>query len=166
MNDNLTGGARVANPLYRPLNIFVHRMANKLFPCGFDVTMDEDEAPDSLRRLTAHIGETNRMLVWGGDSEDTIFDCPETNWAFRAWHDWCHWKGQFPFTVEGERTAARMQMDHIINFVGDPVERGKLTWLVHFEVVGQAEHYENYGDFPENQREWTEKKLASVGVKL
>ena len=53
------------------------------------------------------------MLVSNQHCENNIFGCAETNMALRAWHDWCHWKGQFGFTLQGEIEAFEMQIEHL-----------------------------------------------------
>ena len=156
----LRGGARAQNPLDRDFNVFVHRMARKLFPCGFDVTMDEDEAPSNLIQLQQHVEKTGRMLVWGGASDNTIFDCRETNWAFRAWHDWCHLRGKHPFHLVGEEGVMLMQQRHCRLLVPEKDKAERFCRILWLEVMGQAAHYERTGAFPENQMEWMEQQLA------
>jgi hypothetical protein len=60
-----------------------------------------------------------RMRVWSGASEEMIYDNADVNFAFRAWHDLCHWKGQFPFTLEGKIATCEMQCRQLIDFHGD-----------------------------------------------
>ena len=160
LSPELRGGARAQNPLDRDFNVFVHRMARKLFPAGFDVTMDEAEAPSKLIELQQHVAKTGRMLVWGGASDNTIFDCRETNWAFRAWHDWCHWRHDKPFTLEGEEAVMAIQQEHVRLLVPEEDKAERFCQILWLEIVGQAQHFARTGSFPENQREWMEQQLA------
>lgn len=130
-------------------NVAVLTIANKLFPCGFDVASD---APNTFEDLSAHVANTGRMLVWNGASDQTIFADDEVNFAFRAWHDFCHLAGNFPFTPEGELKAALMQIDHIRAIYGHTAEADYMATLVWAEVVGQVQ-YNTYHDgaFPANQ---------------
>lgn len=84
----------------------VNTIALRLFPAGFDTG---PHAPNSYEELAAHVAETGRMLVTDHMTEDCEFDRP-TYHAFRAWHDWCHLKGGFPFNLGGECAAVRMQL--------------------------------------------------------
>lgn len=146
-------------PLDRAFNVAVNQIANRLFPTGFDVGA---EAPDSLLGIVAHVKATGRMLVWNGASSRTIFADPETNYAFRAWHDWCHWRGNLPFTLEGERQAAAMQMDHVRTLFGDgPIAR-RFCRLIEAEVIGQAECYARTGGYPLDQRAFTVSYLTET----
>ena len=136
-------------PVSRSFNVAVNQIAGRLMPCGFDVA---GVAPDSLDQLNRVIEDSGRMLVWDGASESTIFADPETNYAFRAWHDWCHHKGQFAFDREGERQAAEMQCEHIRELYGNSRLSSYMQRLVKAEVLGQAEYFDIHGKFPENQR--------------
>ena len=86
-------------PLDPNLNAAILAIAKRLFPDGFDVS---DDAPDTYEKLKAHLDAGNRMLVYGGGSQHTIYADPAVNHAFRAWHDWTHWTGQHDLTFKGE----------------------------------------------------------------
>lgn len=147
---------RPFNPLDAGFNVAVQTIARRLFPTGYDVA---EEAPATLEQLNAHIAATGRMLVWSGASERTIFDDAETNYAFRAWHDWCHWKGQLPFNEEGERAAYAMQLDHLRTVYG---ERPEWEAILHAEVVGQFDYAAEHGHFPEDQRAFVASYLQQA----
>jgi len=135
-------------PLNEEFNCAVLTIANRLFPTGYDVA---EKAPETLDELNAHIAKTYRMVVWNGASHNTIYGSPEVNWAFRAWHDWCHWRYQLPFTPEGERAAAYVQIAHIVRLYGNDWDAIDYAALILAEVVGQAAFYEATGQFPEDQ---------------
>jgi len=139
-------------PVSLALNCAVVSMSRRLFPCGFDVVAQD--APETLEALTATVA-TGRMAVWSGASDDTIYGCPETNWAARAWHDWAHWRYQLPFTLAGEIAAAFVQVRHLAAFHGDEVETVDMAALILAEVIGQAEHLQRTGQFVTEQRAFT-----------
>ncbi len=147
-------------PLSLDLNIATRAITSKLFPCGFDVTPSEELAPCSLEALSAHILKSGRMLVWSGASEETIYECRETNTHARAWHDWTHWRYQLPFTLEGETATAFVQVAHLVRVYGNEWPTVDMAALILTEVMGQAEHYQSRGEFPQFQRAFTE---ANVG---
>src|SRR3712207_4164474 len=93
-------------PLDSDLNGAILRIASRLFPDGFDVSPD---APSTFEELKAHLDAGNRMVVWSGGSEKTIYVDPTVNYAFRAWHDWHHWRHSLPFTPDGERAVCELQ---------------------------------------------------------
>ncbi|MDO8839639.1 MAG: hypothetical protein Q7V31_11995 [Parvibaculum sp.] len=140
----------------RMLNVATMHIASRLFPCGFDVTADLLEAPDTLARLNAHIAETGRMLVWSGASRATIFGDEQVNWAFRAWHDFHHWKGQHDFTLRGELATAQAQQADLAAVYGAGPHTEAMQALVAAEVHGQTlyAHYHD-GNPPTNQRAFT-----------
>lgn len=151
----------MANPVYRPLNVAVLQLADHLFPTGFDVGED---APGTLEGLTDHIDQTGRMLVWSGACEGTIFDDAEVNRAFRAWHDFHHYRGRLPFTLTGEKVAAWRQIDDIRALYGDTKASRTMQALVYAEVVGQAEHFARTGEFPKDQREFSLAYIRSTSM--
>lgn len=145
-------------PLSIRLNVAVQHIASKLFPCGFDVS---SEAPDTFEKLAETVRYGGRMIVWNGASDKTIFADEEVNFAFRAWHDWCHIAGDFPFTPEGEMHAALMQMDHIKQLYGNTKEALEMASLVWTEVVGQVQYnLAHDGEFPVDQMAFAKAYLA------
>lgn len=138
-------------PIDKALNVAVRHMAAHVMPSGFDVTHDDD-APSSFEAVCARFNAGLRPLVWAGESERTIFGDPETNWAFRAWHDWSHWRYGLDFTLDGEILTCERQIADLSSvFYGhDRLTRWAL--LLQCEVAGQAIHFHKYGTFPVNQR--------------
>lgn len=150
-------------PFNKGFNVAVQTIANRLFPTGFDVSKD---APSTLQELNEHIAKTGRMLVSSEFSDHTVFACNETNYAFRAWHDWCHWKGQFPFTYLGELDAYEMQVSHLHERYGatnsdGSINRQVMEWeiLMDAEVCGQALYFEQHKEFPTDQREFVKNYM-------
>jgi hypothetical protein len=151
----------MTKPLDLTFNIAVHTIAARLFPCGYDVTADQNAAPYSLDTLKAHVAVTGRILVWSGASDHTIFDCAETNWAFRAWHDWCHWRHNLPFTVAGERAVATIQKEHLATVYPGRSELARWQRLGDIEVCEQVEHLTTTGQFVADQMAFTVERLAA-----
>lgn len=144
-------------PFNLAFNVAVNHIAGKLFPCGFDVSPD---APATFDGVCARMG-SGRYTVNSGYSDNTIFACPETNWSFRAWHDWCHWKGQHAFTLDGEAAVARMQIDHVRALYGEGPTLDAFSQLILAEVVGQAAYYAACGEFPADQRAFVRDYLRN-----
>ena len=141
-------------PLDTGFNVAVMHIASRLFPTGFDVS---DDAPQTYEELTELLDAGNRMVVWSGASAKTIYADPEANYAFRAWHDWCHWRGRHRFTPEGEIAVYNMQADHIRQLYG-AVQR----WLdiLHADTIGQQLHFYHFGSYPDDQRGFVEAYLV------
>lgn len=138
------------------LNAAILHIASKLFPTGFDVS---DNAPETFDDLKEYVRRTGRMAVWSGNSDHTIFEDREVNYAFRAWHDHCHLRGH-DFTPWGEYEALQEQWGDIVKLYG--VTPKTLEWyaILEAEVVGQAVYHHYWGRFPANQaahnRAWRE----------
>ena len=143
-------------PLDIGFNVAVQHIASKLCPGGYQVS---DDAPDTYVKLRAHLDRTKQMKVWSGGSENTIYSDREVNWAFRAWHDWCHYNGAHPFTPEGERAVFEMQCSHLILFYGDCYQTRLWIKLLRAEVIGQQEYFYKYGYYPHDQRAFVETYL-------
>jgi len=128
------------------MNAAILHMASRLFPCGFDVVPDS-EAPNTLERVQADILQ-GRLRVSGDHCEGTAYGDPEVNIAFRAWHDWTHWRHSTPFTLEGEIATAWLQVGHL-RTVGlwSPFREAFLL----SEVEDQARYYAKTGAFPVDQ---------------
>ena len=148
-----------ALPLDRGFNVAVNHIASRLFPRGFDVAAD---APETFEALKAHVAETRRMKVWNGASERTIFADPETNYAFRAWHDWCHLAGGFEFTPEGEAAAVALQQEHIRTLYGETEQAKYWVRILDAEVNGQLQYAAEHGDFPADQFSFVKEYLSQA----
>ena len=114
----------------------VHKIAERLFPQGFDVSHD---APNSYLDLAVHVARTGRMLVTDGVTDDDAFDTAETWHAFRAWHDWCHLKGGYGFDLPGECTTVRLQSAMLFSVYGLRANRWRP--ILHRQIIAY-----NFGD--------------------
>ena len=146
-------------PLDRGFNIAVLHIAKKLCPGGYEVS---DDAPDTYVKLRAHLDRTKQMLVWSGSSDNTIYADKQVNWAFRAWHDWCHYYGAHPFTPEAERAVFAMQCSHLLLFYNDCLQARRWIRILRAEVIGQQEYFYKYGHYPHDQRAFVEAYLNGV----
>jgi hypothetical protein len=140
---------RSFNGLDIQLNAAVHTIARRLFPSGYHVAED---APDTLDKLCASF-DARRYVVFSGASDHTIFDDAETNWAFRAWHDWHHWRGKLPFTPEGEAEACRRQQADLVTVYGDSPQTQRWADILDAEINGQLAYGRYHGgEFPTDQK--------------
>ncbi len=138
-------------------NAAVLTICSRVLPGGYDVS---DSAPETYDELIAHLDAGGRMIVYSGGSERTIYGDPEVNFAFRAWHDWCHWRGRYDFSHEGERAACAMQGDHLIARYGESSETRRWRRILQAEIIGQREYFDRHGTFPEDQRAFVAAYLA------
>ncbi len=138
-------------------NAAVLTICNWLLPGGFDVS---DAAPETYDELMAHLDAGGRMLVYSGGSERTIYGDPQVNFAFRAWHDWCHWRGGYDFSYEGERAACTMQGDHLVALYGESPQTRRWRRILQAEIKGQRDYFDRHGEFPADQRGFVESYLA------
>jgi hypothetical protein len=143
-------------PLDIGFNIAVLRIANQLCPGGCQVA---DDAPDTYEKLRAHLDLTNQMKVWSGGSENTIYADKQVNWAFRAWHDWCHYHGRHAFTVVGERAVFEMQKLHLLLLYGNCPQTRRWLEILRAEVIGQQKYFYQHGHYPDDQRAFVEDYL-------
>lgn len=151
-------------PLNIMLNAATQTICKAVWPQGFDTTPEplpfesERQAYEDLCREYAC---RKRITVWTGCCDKTIFDDPDINVMFRAWHDWCHIMGGHDFSLEGERQAALMQCEHIKRRYGDGDTGRDLCHLIMIEVLGQAQYAEAHGgNFPVDQMQFTKAYLA------
>jgi hypothetical protein len=136
-------------PLDAGFNAAILHISSRLFPDGFDVSED---APDTYEKLKALFGAGKRFVVSSLHSEKTIYGAPEVNYAFRAWHDWCHWQGKYPFTFKGEADVCRMQQAQLCAFNGYGEQTERWCDLLYAEIVEQQDYLIQHGDFPTDQR--------------
>lgn len=144
------------SPLSSRFNVAVLQIANRLFPCGFDVS---DNAPDTYETLKAHYDATGRILVWSGASDQTIFGCAEINYAFRAWHDWRHITESADFSPAGESAVCEKQKEDI-RAIYDGETADFFCALLDAEIMGQLAHEQRHGEFPVDQKAFVVAWLA------
>ena len=145
------------NPVSRLFNIAVRTCSDHCFPLGFDVSYDTKyaQAP-TLEALQGELNATKRLVIYGGDSDNTIFDDEGINHCFRAWHDWHHAMGGHDFTLQGEIDTAYAQARDLVKLYGRTSQTVSMIELLFIEVIGHAEYYATTGNFPANQRAFAE----------
>lgn len=94
------------------------------------------------------------LIVWNGESNNTVFGDSKVNYAFRALHDQLHLETGLGFTVDQEIELGRIQANQF---------NGLLADLVYSEVSGQAEYYKINGIFIKEQKQYAEKYLINLG---
>jgi len=146
----------MVQPLDATLNEAILRVVELLLPGGFTVS---DFAPATYDKLTSHLDAGRKMVVWSGASNETIYGDPHVNYAFRAWHDWCHWTGSHPFTPEGEYAVYLMQCGHLVSLFGPSMRLERWCRILRAEIVGQQEYFYQNGCYPANQRRFIENYL-------
>jgi len=139
------------------LNVAVLVIARQLLPGGFDVSED---APETYNALVRQFESGQRYIVYAGGSENTVFGDPEVNYHFRAWHDWCHWKGKHDFSFQGEHATYLMQCEHLVELYGNDETTERWRRILFADVIGQKLYFHRYRCFPENQMEFVKQYLA------
>ena len=66
-------------------------------------------APQTFAAVRRSANETDRIVVWSGEAQHSIYGDATVNYAFRAWHDACHLAADIPFTIAGEEAAVAAQ---------------------------------------------------------
>ncbi len=130
------------------LNVAVMAMARRLFPGGYDVG---ENAPDTFEKLKALFESGKRFVVYSGGSANTIFGDPHVNYDFRAWHDWCHWQGDFDFSLRGEYETFRMQCRHLAIVHGDNETTRHWRRILFADIIAQKFYERRIGRFPDHQ---------------
>jgi hypothetical protein len=136
-------------PIDPTFNTAVLHMAALKWPHGYDAG---EVAPNSLAELNHMLDTRGRLTVWDGDCEPTIYADHAVNLAFRAWHEWHHWRGQIPFTREGERQVYLRQLQDLVDEYGPSQRLGNWGALLDAEINGNARYLSIHGRFPSNQR--------------
>ncbi len=99
------------------------------------------------------------MVVYNGGCDGTIYADPEVNYAFRAWHDWCHWRGGYDFSVCGETAVCAMQCLELLSQHGDGEQTRRWIAILRAEVVGQRLYYQRHKRYIDDQRGFVEAYL-------
>ena len=146
------------------LNVAVLHMAALKFPRGYDV---RPNAPDTLERLCAWLDSGKRMAVYDGGSDYTIFGDPQVNYAFRAWHDWQHWKYRLPFTPAGAAKACLLQINDLWVEYGPSRRMERWARIIDAEVNGQLQYAAAHANqFPNDQSAFVRAYLANPQAAL
>lgn len=112
--------------------------------------------------MIRHWNATHSILVWTGASEHTIYGDPYVNWMFRAWHDMCHMNSGVCNREHGELGCFEVSAEHDVARYQCKGLSDLLAQVVQLEVVGQATHWLNTGQFIQDQRAWTLVQLKGT----
>ena len=150
------------NPLSIHYNVMVQSVCASLFGYwyNFDVTSNGDSV-DTLEKVTQIFNSTGRVKVWSGGSENTIFDSPEINHAFRAWHDFHHITKGLPFTPQGEILVAQEQCKDIVRLYGESTQSEYFMNILKADVIGQTEYLTKHDSYVKDQKGFTEAYLKN-----
>lgn len=113
-------------------------------------------APSGLEQATEELRACHLIgspfRVYAGASDDTIYDCPETNYAYRFWHDTRHvWLGA-DFSADAELEVASC---HLAQAKGAGFGLGTIEYqLLYADTVGQTLFMAQSHRFVENQRQF------------
>lgn len=129
--------------MFRELNHYILKQAETL---QYRVS---DSAPGTESELFGNVGRD--LIIWSGESDNTIYQDPKVNHAFRAIHDAMHLKTGLGFTPEEEIEMGRIQAAQI--------DSDFIAKLFYIEIAGQAEYYLKHGKFVEDQINFTLNQL-------
>lgn len=100
-----------------------------------------DVAPETVADLLASYRATGEIVVSAANSERTIWREPAGNFAFRAWHDFCHVRSLRGFTAGEEIELGEWQCG-AFGGVGDA-----FALIVREEISEQARYFAERGEF-------------------
>lgn len=122
-----------------------------------------DNAPDTFEGIVQHYNDMGKLLVWSGASDNTIFSNPQSNYAFRAWHDFCHIRANADFTPSGERQAMLMQMRMVSDLEHLSMKAKAIcAEFLKCEVMAQLAYEAQHGSFPSNQKQFTLDTMQGI----
>lgn len=110
----------------------------------------KDFAPNTEKDLF----NSTSLVIWSGESDNTIFGDAKINYAFRALHDDLHLKTRLDFNPESEIELGRIQASKYSGIIAD---------IVYCEVSGQAEYYKNNGIFVKDQVLFFKEYMKELG---
>jgi hypothetical protein len=124
---------------------------------------DDADTIEDVYTLYRHFSDHGFIPISAKNSESTVFSSPEDNYAVRAWHDWAHIRGMYPFNIGGEARSMALQMADIVRLCGNSDTHKHTFRLLWIEVMGQIMHKELHGVFPKDQVTFTEDMWKVAG---
>jgi len=110
----------------------------------------------NFNQLKNYYSIHGKFLIYSGDCENTIFSKDSYNVKLRAWHDYLHHKHNLSFTLEDELLLSQFHMKKEFSDI--------LKKILEIEFQEQVKYYYKYGDYVENQKEFTKKELLKKGI--
>lgn len=111
-----------------------------------------DDAPGTFSALKEHMDAGNTMVVAAAGSDYTIFGKAEVNWAFRAWHDYTHWRYNNDFSLYGETLTAIQMTKDMFEALGCANSCYRWMRILDAEIIGQRRYYSRYLSYINDQR--------------
>jgi hypothetical protein len=151
-------------PFSRVLNEYIEQKFEALKKeCGYKIFFVTDEPyfisnrtqKQAFDAMVYDINYRNKLYVWTGASECTVFGEPVINWKFRAIHDSIHIKNNLDFSAQSELIVNYLQQQ-IFCFDGLPEFERQ---ILNIETAGQVLYYCKNESFPENQRKFAISEL-------
>jgi hypothetical protein len=133
--------------IFNGLNDAIKTLARRQKSLSYIVS---DFAPQTFEDMIRAYQDSKRLVIWSGASDKTIYGAPEMNYLFRAMHDLAHIQCMADFTLSGETRVALHQMSQVGT---------ELAKIIRIEVISQIEFLNQYGNFPENQVNFTINQL-------
>lgn len=97
------------------------------------------------------------LIIWDGESNNTVFQDPLVNYSFRAIHDSIHLKTGLGFSIDHEIEMGRIQANILASRCDS-----LLADLFYCEIAEQAKYFKLNGTFVKNQIEFT-KNYINLG---
>lgn len=138
--------------LFKQFDAISRIEASRVCPVGFDAV---PLAPQTLLECTDYYRRTGRLVISEDNSNDTIYNDPSGNKAFRAWHDWTHVHYQYEFDRAGEYATFLKQCEDMRSHDIEPERLAGLVNVLRCEIVGQFDYKQANGAFPQYQRAFT-----------
>ncbi len=121
-------------------------------------------APNSYKALKqfSHCLTSGESLpVFNGACDQTIYEKPNDNVTFRAWHDAIHLENNLSFKPLDEIQVGLIHCQQL-RAIGAPVH---VINAVYFDVIGQIEYYSKHGHFVVDQKAFVQDCLIHGLVK-
>lgn len=147
-------------PFSQSLNNWIDRQFKKL---PFSVVFCDFEPYTSFPDMVEQFNLSGQKVLKISTlhSEKTIFGNPETNWKFRAIHDYFHIDRNLDFSLQDELMVNYLQMQYASKELN-----GFDLQLLNIETAGQIVYYSTFGEFPADQRAFTIAELEKFYPKV
>lgn len=136
-------------PFSIKLNIWVEnwfKQHKRFFEFSEIDDFDLYEQKEYLEMLKKRFNKEEKITVWSGCSENSIFGDSKINTYFRAWHDYNHIKHNLDFTFESETLVCSIQISEL------PSHYYFEKMLLYSDIIGQNLYFKENNEFPTNQR--------------
>lgn len=137
------------------LSLFMFRKAEQIYRhtgISYDV-VTAGQCPENGKQIKAVFEQCRKACkpfpVYDGGSENTIYDSPAANHAFRFWHDYLHYAHNLTIKAADELKAAELHREGVAAVFGADSLEARIMFA---DVAGQVLYYANTGKFVDNQR--------------